>query len=58
MEKKMIVTSDDGKKFEVRNDGTLKEMPKQSSGGVVGAVIDTMADVLDAVIPGPSTRKK
>lgn len=57
MSDKKIVTTDDGKKYEITGSGTLKEV-KSNSGGIIGNLIDSAADAIGASIPRPSSTKK
>jgi len=55
---KDIVTSDDGTKFEVKDDGTLKEVTS-SGGGIIGALVDAGTNVVTSVVEAvlPSGKK-
>ena len=58
---KKTITGDDGKKYEVQKDGTLKEK-SSSSGGIIGALIDSAENVVktgvDAVLRKSGSKKK
>ena len=52
------LTGDDGKTYEVRDDGTLREV-SNSSGGIIGAFVDAFENIVKTGVDivTPSSKK-
>jgi len=54
---KKTVTDDDGKKYEVQSDGTLKEKPS-TSGGMIGALWNIVEGPVKAGVDAVTPKSK